>query len=57
MGRRKLKLLVKILWKIGVHMATVGSDLCDWCSDYYLEHYWYEEVWKETGKFLWRVDL
>jgi hypothetical protein len=50
-----MKLFVKLLWKISVWAHTIFSDLCEWCSDYYFEHYWYEEVQKETGKFLWRV--
>ncbi len=52
-----MKFLLKLLWRISVTVHSLSDNFCDWCSQKYTDTYWYEEVWRDTGKMLWRVDL
>lgn len=51
-----IKFMFNCLWSVSVKLHTWSGALCEWCSDYYEENYWYGEVQKITGKLLWRVD-
>lgn len=47
-----------IYWRVRYFALWLNGrshHLCEWLADYYDEHYWYEDVARDTGRILWRA--